>query len=73
MNNNLLLQAQKWLTELGIKSETNQTVLKVARADVKESGLFDNDAAFMSELKASVSKKLYFEKGDDLNYHINSF
>ena len=36
MNNNLLLLAQKWLTELGIRTEVAQTYLKINRSDVRK-------------------------------------
>ena len=80
MNNNLLLLAAKWLTELGIRNETAQTYLKINREDVRNCGLFDGCNSttstaeiFLNELKSAVSNKLYFETGCSVNYHLNSF
>ena len=77
MNNNLLLLAQKWLTELGIRTFAEQTYLKISRDDVSD--LFDGDnenektANFIGELKKGVSPKLYLDKGTENDYHLNSF
>jgi len=73
MNNNLLLQAAKWLTELGIRTEPAQTYLKISRDDVENCGLFDNIAGLVSELKIAVSSKIYLELTTDDHYHLNSF
>ncbi len=79
MNNNLLLLAQKWLTELGIRTEVAQTYLKINRSDVQNCGLFDITymsglSSFLKELKDGVgSNKLYFEDEDETNIHLNSF
>jgi len=73
MNNNLLLQAQKWLATIGIKSEACQTFLKVSRKDVDDSGLFETDS-FLRELKLGIgSNKLYLGLDDVANYHIKAF
>ena len=79
MNNNLLLKAQQWLTELGIRTEASQTFLKINRLDVLDSCLFggktekEQTANLLSELKLAVgSNKLYFE-GDYFDHHLNSF
>lgn len=77
MNNNLLLAAQKWLTELGIRTFAEQTFLRINRADVLD--LFDGSddnaktANLIAELKKAISPKLYFEKGSVKEYHLNSF
>ena len=76
MNNNLLLQAAKWLTELGIRNEPAQTFLKINRDDVSD--LFEGTenekgAALLLELKKAISNKLYFDKGTEADYHLNSF
>ena len=78
MNNNLLLQAQKWLAELGVKSEATQTVLKINRQDVYELGMFNvgtdvNTALFITELKDGVNKKLYLDNSDKEYFYLNSF
>lgn len=73
MNNNLLLKAAQWLTELGIRNETAQTYLKISRDDVENCGLFDNIANLVLELKSAVSNKLYLELTTDDYYHLNSF
>jgi hypothetical protein len=79
MNNNLLLQAQKWLAELGIRTEAAQTFLKINREDIRTCGLFEGHdeneltGNLLVELKNTVSKKLYFDKGCPVNYHLTSF
>ena len=40
MNNNLLLKAQSWLNELGIRTEITPTFLKINQTDVLQSGIF---------------------------------
>lgn len=75
MNNNLLLQAQKWLGELGIKSEAAQTFLKVSRDDVVN--FYGNEvtayAEILKELKIAVSVKLHWDGRDDDYMYLNSF
>jgi hypothetical protein len=77
MNNILLEQAQKWLTELEIKTEAAGTFLKVSRKDVANlfGGIDENEqtANLLNELRSTISKKLYFEKGDAGFYHLTSF
>ena len=73
MNNNLLLQAAKWLNELGIRTDAAQTYLKINRDDVENCGLFDGITNLISELKLAVSSKLYLELTTDDYYHLNSF
>lgn len=78
MNNNLLLQAQKWLAELGIKSEADQSALKINRNDVYELDMFNigsdvDGPTFIGELKTAVSTKLYLAGKDDNFIYLESF
>jgi hypothetical protein len=62
MNNMLLLRAEKWLGELGIRTERADTVLKVNRDDAE---------AFMpliDELKIGLNSPRLFWSGKDDNW-----
>jgi hypothetical protein len=78
MNNNNLIQAQKWLTELGIRTEPACDCLGVNRKDVLELvGGPTNEAPLilLIELKKAVSTKLFWGGVSDNPqwYYLESF
>jgi hypothetical protein len=78
MNNNTLIQAAKWLTELGIRTEFTNTCLGVNRKDVWDIiGGPTNEAplVLLVELKKSVSTKLFWGGVSDNPqwYYLESF
>ena len=68
-------KAAKWLGELGIRTETTQSALKVNRDDVDAFfGIGVIYEEFLNELRTALdSKKLYWESKDREWLYLNSF
>jgi hypothetical protein len=72
MNNLLLINAQKWLTELGIRTEVGHDFLRVNCDDVTTFGM--NHDSLISELKLALNtNKIYCDETFEGWYHIASF
>lgn len=72
MNNLLLINAQKWLTELGIRTNVTDDTVQVNRDDVVSFGM-DSDS-ILSEMKSALNtKKIYWVSQDDDWYILSSF
>ena len=73
MNDATLIAAQKWLTELGIRTEPKLTALLVNREDVTKLGL-GVSSEFLTELRNGVnSKRLYWADKDNQWLHLKCF
>lgn len=70
MNNNTLLHAEKWLNELGFKTQHANDSLMVLRDDIAN---WDEDDCLIGELKRAVSTKLFWGHQDDKWRHLMSF
>ena len=77
MNNNTLTEAQKWLTEMGIKTiDRHSTYLMVNRTDLLNIGSGDETrihADVLSALKTAVSNKLFWGGREDDYLYLDSF
>jgi hypothetical protein len=71
MNNMTLNQAEKWLNELGITTQTRQTCLCVNRADIKTLG--ESESEILKALKQDVSTKLFWGGSDAEWLQLESF
>jgi hypothetical protein len=75
MNNILLDQSKKWLTELGIRTIEQQTCLLVNRDDIDNlCGIGVVYQSFLEELKTALNtKKLFWSYKDDTWLYLSSF
>jgi hypothetical protein len=70
MNNNLLISAETWLNELGVRTERTQTTLKVSTSDIV---MWDENNCLILEMKKAISPKLYWGEVVGEWRHLNSF
>lgn len=63
MNNLLLERAEKWLNELGIKTERAQTAIKVSRDSIVNWPTIPDD--LLGELKKEFGPRLCWSYTDD--------
>jgi hypothetical protein len=77
MNNMLLLRAEKWLNELGIKTEQSQTMLKVNRTDMVSllPGTWESQYdEILGEMKKALnSPRLFWGMKDDEWLYLESY
>lgn len=66
--NTLLVQLNKWLSELGIDCQEKGTCLMVSRDGIANFGTIDEIAA---EIKTSVSKRIFVSYRDDNWVHFD--
>ena len=67
MNNMLLIRAEKWLNELGIKTERDSNMLKVNRTDIMNV-IAEADSEILGELKKAVGSPRLCWGGKDDNW-----
>jgi len=71
MNNMLLSRAEKWLNELGFKTEGASTALKVSRDSIEN---FPTDAeSLLGELKKEFGPRLCWGAKDDNWLYLESY
>jgi plasmid maintenance system antidote protein VapI len=77
MNNQLLVQAEKWLQELGIQTQPQASALGVNRNDLIAlvGGSLDTEyREILEELKSALNtKKLFWGNKDDNWVYLESF
>jgi hypothetical protein len=79
MNDVTLIAADKWLTELGIRTVAQQTSLLVNRDDIISLGYIPTAEGsaydmFLNELRSGVnSKRLYWADKDNQWLHLKCF
>lgn len=70
MNNNTLVAAEKWLNELGFKTEHANDSLKVAMSDIAS---WDENDCLIAEMKRAISTKLFWGDVQGEWRHLMSF
>jgi len=79
MNDVTLIAAQKWLTEIGVRTEARHTTLWVNRDDIVNLGFLPGPEGsaydlFLNELRSGVnSKRLYWANKDNSWLHLQCF
>ena len=75
MNDIFLQRAEKWLSELGIKTIACPTCLMVSRDDIENlCGIGVIYQAFLDEMKTALdAKRLYWSHKDDNWLYLSSF
>ncbi len=66
--NTLLVQLNKWLSELGIETKEQGTCLMVSRDGIANFGTIDE---ILAEVKTSVSKRIFVSYRDDNWVHFD--
>ena len=66
--NTILVQLEKWLTELGISCQKQSTCLMVSRDGIANFGTIDE---MLAEVKTSVNKRIFVSYRDDNWVHFD--
>jgi hypothetical protein len=78
MNDKLLIEAEKWLAELGVRTKACPTCLMVNRDDIVNLGFLPTPEGsayelFLGELRNAISKRLYWANKDDEWFYLQAF